>query len=47
MRRNEFGRHNFAPTEEEDLLREAGFLDVALFYAAFSLRGWVANSRPS
>lgn len=29
------------PAEEEDLLREAGFLDVALFYAAFSFRGWV------
>jgi tRNA (cmo5U34)-methyltransferase len=29
------------PTEEEGLLREAGFLDVALFYAAFSFRGWV------
>lgn len=32
-----------APTEEEELLREAGFLDVALFYAAFSFRGWVAT----
>ncbi|RJF82363.1 class I SAM-dependent methyltransferase [Azospirillum cavernae] len=31
-----------APADEEELLREAGFLDVALFYAAFSLRGWVA-----
>jgi tRNA (cmo5U34)-methyltransferase len=30
------------PCEEEDLLRTAGFGDVALFYAAFSFRGWVA-----
>lgn len=33
-----------APAEEEDLLREAGFADVALFYAAFSFRGWVATA---
>jgi tRNA (cmo5U34)-methyltransferase len=31
------------PAEEEDLLREAGYSDVALFYAAFSFRGWVAS----
>ena len=31
------------PAEEEDLLREAGYVDVALFYAAFSFRGWVAT----
>jgi tRNA (cmo5U34)-methyltransferase len=30
-----------APDEEEALLREAGFADVALFYAGFSFRGWV------
>ncbi len=30
-----------APCEEEDLLRQAGFVEVALFYAAFSFRGWV------
>lgn len=35
-----------APADEEGLLREAGFLDVALFYAAFSFRGWVATSAP-
>ncbi|MDR7156700.1 hypothetical protein J2W40_003545 [Sphingobium xenophagum] len=29
--------------EEEDLLCEAGFSDVELFYAAFSFRGWVAT----
>lgn len=32
------------PVEEESLLREAGFVDVALFYAAFSFRGWVATA---
>lgn len=31
-----------SPEEEETMLREAGFLDVSLFYAAFSFRGWVA-----
>ena len=31
-----------ATEEEEALLLEAGFSDVALFYAAFSFRGWVA-----
>lgn len=30
--------------EEEDLLREAGFFDVDLFYAGFSFRGWVARA---
>jgi tRNA (cmo5U34)-methyltransferase len=28
--------------EEEGLLAEAGFCDIALFYAGFSFRGWVA-----
>jgi len=28
--------------EEEALLSEAGFSDIALFYAGFSFRGWVA-----
>ena len=32
-----------SPAEEEELLREAGFSDIALFYAAFSFRGWVAR----
>jgi tRNA (cmo5U34)-methyltransferase len=35
------------PAEEKELLREAGFLDVALFYAAFSFRGWVATASPA
>ena len=30
--------------EEEGLLREAGFSDIELFYAAFSFRGWVATA---
>lgn len=32
------------PAEEEDLLCDAGFVDVALFYTAFSFRGWVATA---
>jgi tRNA (cmo5U34)-methyltransferase len=32
------------PAQEEELLREAGFTEVALFYAAFSFRGWVASA---
>jgi tRNA (cmo5U34)-methyltransferase len=30
--------------EDEALLRDAGFADVSLFYAAFSFRGWVASA---
>lgn len=30
------------PAEEEAMLREAGFSDVSLFWAAFSFKGWVA-----
>ena len=30
--------------DEQALLREAGFEDVAMFYAAFSFRGWVATA---
>jgi tRNA (cmo5U34)-methyltransferase len=33
-----------APDAEEALLRKAGFLDVALFYAALSFRGWFATA---
>jgi tRNA (cmo5U34)-methyltransferase len=32
---------------EEELLREAGFVEPALFYAAFSFRGWVAYASQS
>jgi tRNA (cmo5U34)-methyltransferase len=31
-----------SPDEEEAMLREAGFVDARLFYAALSFRGWVA-----
>jgi tRNA (cmo5U34)-methyltransferase len=31
-----------APEEDEAILREAGFTDVAMFWAAFTWRGWVA-----
>ncbi|WP_055048521.1 class I SAM-dependent methyltransferase [Devosia sp. A16] len=31
-----------APEDEEAMLREAGFSNVALFYAGLSFRGWVA-----
>ena len=30
------------PEQDEAILREAGFSQVSLFYAAFSFRGWVA-----
>lgn len=33
-----------SPEDDEALLREAGFGDVALFYAAFTFRGWVARA---
>lgn len=32
------------PEEEQDLLAEAGFSEVALFYAAFTFRGWMATA---
>jgi len=31
-----------SPEQDEALLRDAGFADVALFYAGFTFRGWVA-----
>jgi tRNA (cmo5U34)-methyltransferase len=33
-----------APEEDEQLLRDAGFGDVSLFYAGFAFRGWVAHA---
>jgi tRNA (cmo5U34)-methyltransferase len=33
-----------SPEEDEALLHEAGFTDVAMFYAAFSFRGWVSTA---
>lgn len=32
----------FDPEEDEAILRDAGFSQVSLFYAAFTWRGWVA-----
>lgn len=32
-----------SPEEDEEILRDAGFSDVALFYAAFTFRGWVGH----
>lgn len=31
-----------SPEEDEQLLRDAGFINVSLFYAAFTFRGWIA-----
>jgi tRNA (cmo5U34)-methyltransferase len=30
-----------SPQHDESLLREAGFINISLFYAAFTFRGWV------
>jgi len=32
----------FSPQQDEAILREAGFSQVSLFYAAFTWRGWLA-----
>ncbi|WP_095445551.1 class I SAM-dependent methyltransferase [Ochrobactrum quorumnocens] len=32
-----------SPADEESFLREAGFTEIALFYAALSFRGWIAS----
>lgn len=31
-----------SPEEDEQLLRDAGFTSVSLFYVGFAFRGWVA-----
>lgn len=31
-----------APEDDEQLLSDAGFRDISLFYAGFAFRGWVA-----
>jgi tRNA (cmo5U34)-methyltransferase len=31
-----------APEDDEQLLRDAGFTGVSLFYAGLAFRGWVA-----
>jgi tRNA (cmo5U34)-methyltransferase len=33
-----------SPAQDEALLHEAGFVDVELFYAAFTFRGWVMRT---
>ncbi|GGC75641.1 class I SAM-dependent methyltransferase [Chelatococcus reniformis] len=33
-----------SPEEDEAILREAGFKDVSLFFAAFTWRGWLAHA---
>lgn len=32
------------PTEDERILRDAGFSDITMFYAAFTWRGWIARA---
>nr|WP_108047097.1 class I SAM-dependent methyltransferase [Bosea sp. 124] len=32
------------PHEDERILRDAGFSDIAMFYAAFTWRGWIARA---
>lgn len=34
-------------SQEQTLFRQAGFVNVELFYAAFSFRGWVATADPA
>lgn len=36
----------FTPLAEVEILHQAGFQDVELFYAALSFRGWVATAGP-
>ena len=31
-----------APEDDEQLLRDAGFSGISLFYVSFAFRGWVA-----
>jgi tRNA (cmo5U34)-methyltransferase len=31
-----------SPVQDEAILRESGFADASLFFAAFTWRGWVA-----
>jgi tRNA (cmo5U34)-methyltransferase len=34
--------HMFSPEQDEAIIRDAGFTDVSLFFAAFTWRGWIA-----
>lgn len=38
--------NSFAPERDEAILREGGFSDAALFYAAFTWRGWIGHADP-
>ena len=33
-----------SPEQDEEILQKAGFLDVSLFFAAFTWRGWIAHA---
>ncbi|GAA5236252.1 class I SAM-dependent methyltransferase [Verticiella sediminum] len=33
------------PQQDADLLREAGFTDIDLFYCAFTFKGWIAHGQ--
>lgn len=36
--------HAFRPERDEELLRGGGFWDVAMFFAAFTWRGWIGRA---
>ncbi|MBO0904526.1 class I SAM-dependent methyltransferase [Jiella sonneratiae] len=36
--------NSFSPDKDEAILREAGFKDASLFYAAFTWRGWIGHA---
>ncbi|WAP70202.1 class I SAM-dependent methyltransferase [Jiella pelagia] len=36
--------HCFAPEQDEAILRAGGFADAALFFAAFTWRGWIGHA---
>jgi tRNA (cmo5U34)-methyltransferase len=40
----EEGVNMISPEQDETILRNAGFADVSLFYAAFTWRGWIAHA---
>ncbi len=41
----EAGLNALAPEQDEAVLRDAGFRDIAMFFAAFTWRGWVAYAK--
>lgn len=36
--------HSFAPEQDEAILREGGFGDASMFFAAFTWRGWIGHA---